>query len=533
MWPQLVIEDALLNHCNERGISTGVFVPAALCENVFRALHELTHHGYDATLRCIAQRFWWPRVRGDVSAFTKACEVCDRDRNANPLPRAPLGHLPADQPFGTLYIDIVGGQGSLSLKPFPKSILTMIDGLTGYTKAIPIADQSAGTCARAVYAEWIARYGVPESCTLIAARSSNLRSSPNCARLLESIRRARLHIARKLTASASDSIAHSSRCFAAPCSVDQMTGSRFSLRYSSRTDQRYLRRRASRHFASRSEEKCACLLISAHCCQNRLATCEPSLPSSQMTWSGPTKSHKRSLRHGYKRVESRYNERLVERAYQPGCLVRVLQHARNRNAQSKLDTKYSGLCQVLEVCGALFTLRELDTRRVFTANNDAVCRSTMSRAAALQVPAARAAPSIQYCAPQTRLLPSRRRRKPKRDFNQRSAQCLFHLLSKPLCRQRALSSLLKRISRHDYLLQLEEARAHCLNRERRVLSRYLARRMCCHRNRCTNSERVVMLAEVHMRPRSNRLCLSFIVHKRRKYIPSSTCECPRRLYLYK
>ena len=38
----------------------------------------------------------------------------------------------------------------------------MIDGLTGKAEAIPIADQSATTCARAVYAEWIARYGVPE-----------------------------------------------------------------------------------------------------------------------------------------------------------------------------------------------------------------------------------------------------------------------------------------------------------------------------------------------------------------------------------
>ena len=33
--------------------------------------------------------------------------------------------------------------------------------------------------------------------------------------------------------------------------------------------------------------------------------------------------------HGHKRAESRYNERVVEHAYQPGCLVRVLQHARN------------------------------------------------------------------------------------------------------------------------------------------------------------------------------------------------------------
>ena len=36
--------------------------------------------------------------------------------------------------------------------------------------------------------------------------------------------------------------------------------------------------------------------------------------------------------HGHKRAESRYNERVVERAYQPGCLVRVLQHMQSQRA---------------------------------------------------------------------------------------------------------------------------------------------------------------------------------------------------------
>ena len=97
-------------------------------------------------------------MRHDVS-FVKAC---DRYRNANPLLCVLLGHLLVDQSFGTLNIDIVAGQSSLSLGPSQKSILIMIDGLTGCAEAMPIADQSATTVARAVYAEWISRYGVPE-----------------------------------------------------------------------------------------------------------------------------------------------------------------------------------------------------------------------------------------------------------------------------------------------------------------------------------------------------------------------------------
>ena len=64
--PKLVLEDELVKHCNERAVATRVVVPAPLREKVFRSLHELTHHGYEATLRRNWQRFWWPRVRNDV-----------------------------------------------------------------------------------------------------------------------------------------------------------------------------------------------------------------------------------------------------------------------------------------------------------------------------------------------------------------------------------------------------------------------------------------------------------------------------------
>ena len=82
---------------------------------------------------------------------------------------------------------------------------------------------------------------------------------------------------------------------------------------------------------------------------------------------------------GHRRAESRYNERLSEKKYKPGSLVSVVQHTHLYGALSKLNPKFSGLCKVLEVRGPTLTLRKLDTNKVFTASQNAMRASTLSR----------------------------------------------------------------------------------------------------------------------------------------------------------
>ena len=113
VWPQLVLDDEFVKRCNKREFTTRLLVPALLQIDMFCSLHKHSHHSYEATHRQILQRFWLPRLRADVSALVKACKACDSDRVANSSPRAPLGHLPANQPFAALYFDNVNGWVSL------------------------------------------------------------------------------------------------------------------------------------------------------------------------------------------------------------------------------------------------------------------------------------------------------------------------------------------------------------------------------------------------------------------------------------
>ena len=90
--------------------------------------------------------------------------------------------------------------------------------------------------------------------------------------------------------------------------------------------------------------------------------------------------------HGHRRAENRYNDRTVEKLYRPRALVRVIQHTHHSGVPAKLNPKYSGFSEILEVRGPILSLQELNTRRVFTANHDSVRSSSLPHPNAPPVP---------------------------------------------------------------------------------------------------------------------------------------------------
>ena len=153
------------NECLLVDVSTGKprpLVPAVLARTIFDLNHELSHAGVKAMRRLICERFVWSGMSKDIRQWTRTCVACQRAKVTTHV-RAPVEQFPLPSSrFDSLHVDLVG--------PLPPSqgfsyLLTVVDRFTRWPEAIPVADISAKTCARAFLAHWVARFGVPSSMT--------------------------------------------------------------------------------------------------------------------------------------------------------------------------------------------------------------------------------------------------------------------------------------------------------------------------------------------------------------------------------
>jgi hypothetical protein len=118
------------------------------------------HQGYSRTYKRIRLYYNWAGMKKQLKEFIKTCYECqiNKLKRATRMPMEIVSS--SSKPFEKVYLDIVG---PLTLtENGNKYILTFMDDLSKFLRAIPIPNQEANTVAKAFVENIICLHGVPE-----------------------------------------------------------------------------------------------------------------------------------------------------------------------------------------------------------------------------------------------------------------------------------------------------------------------------------------------------------------------------------
>ena len=139
-------------------------VPALERTNIIKEVHdgahETAHAGWERTLATLRDRFYWPRMRADVTDYVRTCDPCQKikhDRGAGTGYLQPLD-IPIN-PFDHISLDFITG---LPTSQDKDTILVVVDKLTKYAHFIATtAEVTAEESAILLFKRIIKFFGMP------------------------------------------------------------------------------------------------------------------------------------------------------------------------------------------------------------------------------------------------------------------------------------------------------------------------------------------------------------------------------------
>ena len=152
----------LRNIPKKEGNQKRLVVPVTLRQTVLEFSHELPSAGHQGTERTMAKvkaKYHWYNMSRDIRNFVLTCDICSKNKKPLRHARCQMTNFHAGAPMERVHLDFMG--------PLPKTkngnehILMMVDQFTKWTECIPLPSQTAEVTAQAAINEFFARFGYP------------------------------------------------------------------------------------------------------------------------------------------------------------------------------------------------------------------------------------------------------------------------------------------------------------------------------------------------------------------------------------
>ncbi|KAK3538562.1 hypothetical protein QTP86_006724 [Hemibagrus guttatus] len=140
------------------------FIPRSHRTSLIHATHVSLgtgHPGIKGTLSLLQQRFWWPRMAGDVKRYVQGCRECAMSKSPRHLPAGKLLPLPVpNRPWSHLGIDFIV---DLPASEGCTCVLVIVDRFSKACRLMPLpGPPTALETAEYLFNHVFRYYGLPE-----------------------------------------------------------------------------------------------------------------------------------------------------------------------------------------------------------------------------------------------------------------------------------------------------------------------------------------------------------------------------------
>ena len=139
---------------------TQLVIPESLVPTVLHLLHDAPqagHPGRDKTLVMARHKYYWPRMRADITSHVSQCLSCSETKGNTHI--APiLGYPTPDSPFDTVAIDLLQLPRSRQGSTY---VLVCVDHFSRFVILAPLPNKSAPYVAHALVSHLLCPYTTP------------------------------------------------------------------------------------------------------------------------------------------------------------------------------------------------------------------------------------------------------------------------------------------------------------------------------------------------------------------------------------